>query len=615
MRKRSQAFASSVGVIAVAAVIAACGGSSSSGGGTGKSGGSTSLSSGTQGINPGSGSPKSGGTLNMLGQGDVDYLDPNISYYTIGYLGQRPWIRGLYAYPATTNASGTTKAAPDLATALPAISNGGKTYKMTIRTGAMWNTTPARQVTAADAVRGLMRSCNPVQPFGGLPDFETLIVGYQSFCDGFAKVAHTTGAIKSYMNSHQIAGAKASGQNLTFTLTHPASYFPDMLTLDSFNPAPAESLNYLPASAASQQHSVADGPYTVQSYTPARQIVFVRNPAWKASSDPIRKAYVNKIVVNETLNEQTALQELKTNTASAGMQFDAFVPIASVPGLVSQMKQGLNQNFSMGPQYSSNPQFVFNQVSPNNGGALSKVAVRQALSYGINRSHLTQVINPTVNPPLTHVLPEGINGAQDVPKGFNPYPYNPTKAKQMLAAAGVKNMQLTMLYRPASTIGSAVAQATQSDLAKIGVKVKLLGVPNADFYTKYLEQPSVAHRGVWDITLSGWGPDWYGDAALSYFGPLYHGTAAFPPVGSNFGFYNNPTVNSLIAKASTSSSQSAAATLWAQADQDVTKDAPFYPITQPLQPLYHASYVHNAIYVPALQAFDPTNVWLSSPGS
>ena len=45
------------------------------------------------------------------------------------------------------------------------------------------------------------------------------------------------------------------------------------------------------------------------------------------------------------------------------------------------------------------------------------------------------------------------------------------------------------------------------------------------------------------------------------------------------------------------------------------KDAPFYPITQPLQPLYHASYVHNAIYVPALQGFDPTNVWLSTPGS
>jgi peptide/nickel transport system substrate-binding protein len=44
------------------------------------------------------------------------------------------------------------------------------------------------------------------------------------------------------------------------------------------------------------------------------------------------------------------------------------------------------------------------------------------------------------------------------------------------------------------------------------------------------------------------------------------------------------------------------------------KDAPIYPITSPLQPDYHASYVHNAVYVPQFQQFDPTNVWLSSPG-
>ena len=44
------------------------------------------------------------------------------------------------------------------------------------------------------------------------------------------------------------------------------------------------------------------------------------------------------------------------------------------------------------------------------------------------------------------------------------------------------------------------------------------------------------------------------------------------------------------------------------------KDAPIYPIIEPQQPLYHASYVHNAVYIPAIQQFDPTNVWLSSPG-
>ena len=64
----------------------------------------------------------------------------------------------------------------------------------------MWNTSPARQVTAADAILGLKRSCNPVQPFGGLPDFESLIAGYAQFCSGFANVAHTAAAIKSYID-------------------------------------------------------------------------------------------------------------------------------------------------------------------------------------------------------------------------------------------------------------------------------------------------------------------------------------------------------------------------------------------------------------------------------
>jgi peptide/nickel transport system substrate-binding protein len=611
MRKRTKAFASGVGLTAIAVAVAACGGSSSSGSGGGT--GSVSLSSGVQGVNPGSGTPKSGGTLNMLGTGDVDYMDYNISYYSIGYLGQRPWLRGLYAYPATPGQ--TTAVTPDLATALPAVSNGGTTYSVTIRNGAMWDTSPARQVTADDALRGLERSCNPVQPFGGLPDFESLIAGYASFCSGFANVAHTTAAIKAYMSSHQISGVKVSGQTITYTLTHPASYFPDMMTMDAFSPAPVESLNYVPASAASQQHVIADGPYAVQSYTPARSITYVRNPAWQASSDPIRKAYVNQINVTETGNQSTVQQELQTNTASASMEFDAFPPLAAVPGLVSQMQKGLNQNFNLGPTYSSNPLIFFNTVSPNNGGALSKVAVRQALSYGISRAHLTQVINPVVNPPLTHILPPGINGSQDVPSGYDPYPYNPTKAKSMLASAGFPNgLSITLLYRP-TTAQIAIAQATQSDLAKIGVKVKLLEVPAADFYTKYLTQPGPAKSGVWDIAPAGWAPDWYGDAALSYFGPLFSGPSSYPPVGSNFGFYNNPAVTALIGQAATSASASAAATIWAQADQKVTQDAAVYPITAQNLALYHASYVHNAVYVPALEQFDPTNVWLSSPGS
>jgi peptide/nickel transport system substrate-binding protein len=615
MRIRTRGYATAVVVAALALVATACGGSSGGGGGSGGGTSSGSGAFGLQGVNPGSGSPTKGGTLNMLGQGDVDFMDYNVSYYTIGALGQRPWLRLLYAYPATPGK--TTTVEPDLATALPTVTNGGKTYSVTIRTGADWGTTPARQVTAADALLGLKRTCNPTQPFGGLPDYEALIVGFQQFCTGFAKVSSTSvSAIKKYIDTHQISGVKASGQTITYTLVHPASYFSDMLQLDAFAPAPVESLNYLPASGPEGQHIVADGPYKVQSYVPTRSIVFVRNPAWKASTDPIRKAYVNEIKVSETGNEPAVQQQLQTNTAAAGMEFDAFPPVGADPGLEAQMKQGVNHNFNLGSTFSTNPYLVYNMVSPNNNSALKKVQVRQALSYGINRAHLL-VDNggPTQGVGLTHVLPTGINGAQDVPAKYDPYPYNPTKAKQLLAAAGYKSgLNLTLLYRPSSTIATKMGQTLQSDLSKIGVKIKLLSATPADFYVKYMEVPSVAKKGTWDLSLAGWGPDWYGDAAVSFFNPLFSGPASYPPVGSNFGFYSDPAVTSLIAKGASAASASAAATIWGQADEAVMKDAPFYPIVDPNQPNYHASYVHNAVYVPAIQQFDPTNVWLSPPG-
>jgi len=615
MRIRTRGYATAVVVAALALVATACGGSSGSGGGSGGGTSSGSGAFGLQGVNPGSGTPKKGGTLNMLGQGDVDFMDYNVSYYTIGALGQRPWLRLLYAYPATPGK--TTTVVPDLATALPTVSNGGKTYTVTIRTGADWDTSPARQITAADALLGLKRDCNPTQPFGGLPDFEALIVGYQQFCTGFAKVSSTSvSAIKNYIDTHQISGVKASGQTITYNLVHPASYFPDMLQLDAFAPAPVESLNYLTGSGAEGQHIIADGPYKIQSYVPTRSIVFVRNPAWKASTDPVRKAYVNEIKVSETGNEPAVQQQLQTNTASAGMEFDAFPPVGADPGLEAQMKQGLNHNFNLGSTFSTNPYLVYNMVSPNNNSALKKVQVRQALSYGINRAPLlTDNGGPTQGVALTHVLPTGINGSQDVPANYNPYPYNPTKAKQLLAAAGYKNgLNLTLLYRPSSTVATKMAQTLQSDMAKIGVKIKLLGATPADFYVKYMEVPSVAKKGTWDLSLAGWGPDWYGDAAVSFFNPLFSGPASYPPVGSNFGFYSDPAVTSLIAKGASAATASAAATIWGQADEAVMKDAPFYPIVDPNQPLFHATYVHNAVYVPAIQQFDPTNVWLSPPG-
>ncbi len=571
--------------------FAACGGGS---------GGGNSVSS--------EGSAVKGGTLNMLGAGDVDYMDPNVSYYSIGYLALRLWSRQLFTYPATEGQ--TTTAVPDIATEVPSADNGGiskdgKTVTVTLRSGVKWNTSPERDVTADDVVRGVKRTCNPVQPFGGLPDYADLLDGFQDFCDGFAKVPGNAAAIKKYVEDTDLPGVVAKDPTtVVFTLTHPASYFVDMLTLPAFSPAPVEVLDYLPGSQDLGQHQVSDGPYQIDSWSPTKEITFSRNPSWDESTDEVRKAYVDKVVVNETVTQESTQQQLQTGTPSADMEFNNYPPPSQLPGLIASKDPLLN----LGETSSTNPYIVFNTVSPNNGQALQKVEVRQALSHALNRDHLIQVLGgPKINPPLTHVLPANVVGSTDI----DPYPHDGDKAKQLLDQAGVSDLTLKFLYRPDSEGSRKGFQAAQQDLSDVGIKVEGVPAPTADFYTKYLQVPTVAQRGVWDLALSGWGADWYGNSAVSFFGPLFSGEPSFPPIGSNFGFYNNPKANDLIRQATSAATESEAEDLWGQADQQVMEDAAFFPITSPVQANYHAEQVHNTVYVEAIQNFDPANVWLS----
>ena len=234
-------------------------------------------------------------------------------------------------------------------------------------------------------VLGVKRTANPVQPFGGIPDFANLIVGYKAFADGFTKVAKTPAAIADYINKTPLPGVVAKDQTtVVFKLTQPATYFVDMLTLSAFSPAPVEVLKYLPASTELGNHFPSDGPYKVDSWVPTKSVDYSRNPAWNASTDPVRKAYVDKIVVNETTSQDSVQQQLQTGTPSADLEWDVAPPASQIPALQAKKDPNLN----LGDTASSNPYVVYNTASPNNDRALANPKVRQALSFAINRDHI-----------------------------------------------------------------------------------------------------------------------------------------------------------------------------------------------------------------------------------
>ena len=254
------------------------------------------------------------------------------------------------------------------------------------------------------------------------------------------------------------------------------------------------------------------------------------------------------------------------------------------------------------------PGIFFNEISPNNNHALANKTVRQALEYAIDRTHLVQDEGgPLVAPPLTHYLPPGIVGS----KPADPYPYDPQKAKQLLASViPGGHLTLKLLYMSDNDFEVKMFQTLQFDLSKVGVTVTGVPVPSTDFYTKYLYVPSVAKRGVWDMVFAEEGPDWFGNGALSLFGPIFGGTAEFPP-GIDFWYYNDPVTTRLIHEATVAITSAEAGALWAKADEQVMADAAVFPVASPLSANYHSSLVHNAVYIPNLGQFDPANVWLS----
>jgi peptide/nickel transport system substrate-binding protein len=310
---RARAYGAVAGAVALTMVAAACTSSTSSSGQPARA-----HAPGWQGLNPGTGAPQYGGTLNMVGISDVVVMDYDIGYYRTDFQVLRLTVRQLYSWRAIPGQ--TLTPAPDLATGMPVVTGNGLKRTVTIRSGLMWNTTPPRPVTAQDVVRGIKRACNPSPyAFGGLADFESTIQGLTAYCSGYPAAAATSAAVmKQYIEGHSVSGIAVSGNSITFTLTRPAPWLIGAMTLPPFSAVPIEAENGLPGSPQVYDHMYSDGPCEITSYTPKKSITFARNPMWKASTDPLRKAYVNAINVDETGSQATIYQQMATGSRRWG---------------------------------------------------------------------------------------------------------------------------------------------------------------------------------------------------------------------------------------------------------------------------------------------------------
>ena len=558
------------------------------------------------------GTPQRGGTLTMLGQSDIFNLDTVSAYYTVSNTLERMFTRQLFSYGDPTGSSTPPPVVPDIATEIPTAANGGitdggKTITVHLRQGVKWNTTPARQVTASDFVREFKMLCNPASPVGAPGYFTSTIVGMASYCDGFAKVPATVAGIASYVNSHSLPGVVATGElTLTFHLLSPTPDFLYILTMGFASARPVEYMKYVPDSAAFRQHTLSDGPYEITSYTADESIKLARNPAWEASTDPIRHAYVNNVVITEGLTSDNVQQQLEAGTGD--MEWDVTPPTQDLPLLIAQKSSGL----VLGPTAAGSASISLGTYLALNqyAGPMKNKLVREAAAYAVNKNAIVQILGGKAIASTTSqvILPGNVGYINN----FNPFPDNsgsgnPAKSKELLAQAGKTGVTIKLLYSTTDPM-PRVAQALQSSLQAGGFHVDLIPTTQSNFYGHYLENPSAAERDDWDVAPPGWIPDWFGNNGRSTIVPLL----SQPGPGSNdFGGFTSPTVDKYVKAALSATNKAAAATDWQQADASAMEDAAVVPINVQKWPIFHSAAVHGCNFFWFGLNCDPTNVWLS----
>jgi peptide/nickel transport system substrate-binding protein len=619
MTRRSQRIAVMAIASLAAAGLAACSSSSSSPSTTGNAN-----------------KPVYGGTLRIVAASGPDHIDTVPAYYTADYMLERAYARQLLTYPTvpdpTLGGPGWIKDITpdaDIATVVPTVANGGiskngLTYTFHIKKGVDWNTTPPRQVTADDFIREFKAFCNPAPGgfVGNLNYYSATIKGITPYCNAetayFAnpkKHPITAANVAGFQNSHTIPGIVAvSPLELQFHLIQPASDFLYMLAMPFASARPVEYDNYLPNSLALDQHTISDGPYQITSYVPGKSIVMQRNPAWKQSTDSNRHQYVKTITV--TIGVTSAATQLADEQAGTTGTYDLVEDTGLEPTAIPGLEADHDPKFRVWPWSSTVPYIVFNLRDPDNGGAMGKLLVRQAIEYGVSKVAVQKTLGgPTVATLLNTAIMPGNVGY----KNYNLYPDNNGNGnikmcKTDLAKAGYKKgLSVSYLY-PNDSVNTRIFAAIQASLAPCGVKLVGKPEPGSSFFVDLGNSPVNNKPGTWAMGQPGWIPDWFGPNGRTIIDPLFRTRCVVNT--NNYGCYNSKTLDNIITKAETSTNAAQVANLWHEADVNVMSNAVIVPLCDELAPYYSSKRVHEAgttavVFAPNIGDPDITNVWLN----
>ena len=258
------------------------------------------------------------------------------------------------------------------------------------------------------------------------------------------------------------AVTKVDDNTVRFTTSVAIPVLPETLTGIPIVPA-----KYTQSSdQALANHPVGTGPFMFSKYTHGEELDLVANPNYWGGAPKI-----GKLVFLFMPDANARVDALKTGQADiiSNLPPELVSSIQSSPGLTVKTQLSNREiNILLDETYKP----------------FSDQQVRQALNYAVNVDSIIKNVlgGDAVREPT--MVPTGFVGSDP---SLQPYPYDPAKAKQLLAAAGYGSGLSLTLQSPNGRYlkDSDVSQAVAADLTTAGVKTTVQTYEWGNYVNQY----------------------------------------------------------------------------------------------------------------------------------
>ena len=241
-------------------------------------------------------------------------------------------------------------------------------------------------------------------------------------------------------------------------------------------------------------HCVGTGPFKLGEFKRDSKLTYIKNDNYWRKGYP----YLDGMEIRYIPDVMTAAAMMEAGEA------DVWQDVSAIQNVLELEKKGFKVNWGPGMFWSLLP----NSADPKSPFADKRV--REAVEYALDRPAIADMIGYGKFEPLQQMATKNWPGF--VP-GYNPRPYNPEKAKKLLADAGYPKGFSTTILAFAGR-GTDAGAAIQAYLAAVGIQAKLDLADLGRFYG------SVFGKGWNDLALgaSGINPDT--TDLFIHFGPV-----------------------------------------------------------------------------------------------